>query len=55
MPPRIWEDIEAQEYKRSMIVWAVGKIGIVKYVWACVYARSKKGKEEMKFRSDVNE
>ena len=33
-------------------MWAVGKVGIVKYIWvlmyATIHARSRKGREEMK-------
>ena len=38
MFPRVWEGIEAHGWKSSRIVWVVGKIGIVRYVWVCVYA-----------------
>ena len=43
----------------SRILWAVGKVGIVKYAWVCVYtpvfARSRKGREEIrKLWKDVN-
>ncbi len=42
------------------IVWAVGKIGIVKYAWVCVHTPANVsnggGREEMrKFWNDVNE
>ena len=44
---RVWEGIEAHVWKGSRIVWAVEKVGIVKYAWVCVYAplkgRSGKG------------
>ncbi len=58
--PRVWKGIEVHEWKGSRIVWAVGKIGIVKYAWVCVYApvnsSSGRGREEMrKFWNDVNE
>ncbi len=47
--PRVWKGIEAHGWKGSRIVWAVGKIGIVKYAWVCVYApvnsSSGRGKE----------
>ena len=58
--PRIWHGIEAHGCKWSKIVWAVRKIGIVKYGWICLYAtvnvRNRKGKEEMRtFWNYVNE
>ncbi len=58
--PRVWKGIEAHGWKGSRIVCAVGKIGIVKYAWVCVYApvnsSNGRGKEEMrKFWNDVNE
>ena len=31
MSARVWEGIEAHGWKGSRIVWAVGKVGIVKY------------------------
>ncbi len=41
-------------------MWAVGKIGIVRYAWMCVYVpvnvSNGRGREEMrKFWDDVNE
>ena len=33
MSPRVWESTEVHGWKGSRIVWAVGKIGIVKYAW----------------------
>ena len=31
MSPRVWEGIKAHGWKGSKIVWAVGKVGIMKY------------------------
>ena len=60
LSPRVWEGIEDQGWEGSRIVWATGKVGIVKYAWVCVYApvnaRSGKGREEMrKFWYNLNE
>ncbi len=60
LSPRVWEGIEEQGWRGSRKVWAVGKIGIVRYAWMCVYAlvnvSNGRGREEMrKFWDDVNE
>ena len=60
MSPRVWKGVEEHGWKGSRIVWAVSKIGIIKYAWVCVYApvnkRSGKGRAEMeKFWNDLNE
>ena len=57
---RVWEGIEARGWKGARIAWAVGKIGIVKSAWLCVYApvsvSNGRGREEMrKFCNDVND
>ena len=40
-------------------MWVVRKVGIVEYVWICVYApvnvRNREGREEMKLWNDVKE
>ena len=36
MCPRVWEGIEAHGWKGSRIVWADGKVGIVKRAVLCV-------------------
>ena len=45
LSPRAWKGIETHEWKESRIVWAVGKIGIVKYAWVCVDALVNVGNE----------
>ncbi len=60
LSPRVWECIKAHGWRGSRIVWAVGKIGIVKYAWMCVHApvnvSNGRGRKEMrKFWGDVNE
>ena len=57
MSPRIWEGIEAHRLKRSRLVWAIGKVEIVKSAWVYVYAlvnaKSRKGREIRKFLNYV--
>ena len=36
--PRVCEGIEAHGWKGTRTEWVVGKVGIVKYAWVCVYA-----------------
>ena len=38
MSSKICESIETHGWKESKIVWAIVKVGIVKYAWVCVYA-----------------
>ena len=49
MSPRIWQGIEEHGLKGSRIVWAVGKIGIVKFAWVYVYApvNAERGDEKV--------
>ncbi len=46
LSPRVWKGIKVHGWRGSRIVWAVGKIGIVKYVWVSVYALVKASNEE---------
>ena len=37
--------VESHGWEGSRIVWAAGKVGIVKYAWVCVYVSVNVGSE----------
>ncbi len=58
--PRVWESIDGHGWIRSRIVWVMGKTGMVKCAFVCVYApvneKGMKGKMKLeKFWEDLGQ